>query len=104
MKKTILVLALLATGACGGVKDDAPKPEVKRESVIPSTPCPTEDSPGPCFWDASERGNGTGRDFWIDANQNSYIPFRNVEGHRDCWIHFGNTSRVVCEDGYRTTS
>ena len=28
-----------------------------------STPCPQEDSPGPCYWDADERGNLVGDSF-----------------------------------------
>jgi hypothetical protein len=32
--------------------------------------CSTEDDPGPCFWDASSRGNGDGRSFvvWFDGS------------------------------------
>lgn len=32
-------------------------------------PCELEDSAGPCFWDASARGNGTGRSFVVTADQ-----------------------------------
>jgi hypothetical protein len=28
-------------------------------------PCAQEDSPGPCYWDAQERGNGTGHSFVV---------------------------------------
>lgn len=31
-------------------------------------PCPTEDSSGPCFWDAKTQGNGKGRSFWVLAD------------------------------------
>jgi len=31
------------------------------ESIMP--PCDSEDSTGPCFWDARERGNGLGSSF-----------------------------------------
>lgn len=27
-----------------------------------------------------------------------------VDGHSDCWVIIGDTSRVYCKDGYRTTS
>lgn len=38
-------------------------------------PCPEEDSPGPCFWDARTRGNGLGYSFAIEADGNIvYIP------------------------------
>lgn len=33
-------------------------------------PCVSEDGPGPCFWEAGSRGNGTGWDFIIDAAGN----------------------------------
>src|SRR6185369_7396608 len=28
--------------------------------------CATEDSDGPCYWDARARGNKLGRSFWVD--------------------------------------
>lgn len=28
-----------------------------------TTPCSHEDSPGPCYWDATERGNHMGHSF-----------------------------------------
>jgi hypothetical protein len=31
-------------------------------------PCAQEDSPGPCYWDAQERGNGTGHSFVVHAD------------------------------------
>lgn len=31
--------------------------------------CATEDSAGPCYWDAKTRGNGQGVSFWIDEHQ-----------------------------------
>jgi len=31
-------------------------------------PCTTEDAPGPCYWDARERGNGQGTSFVVDAD------------------------------------
>ena len=30
--------------------------------------CVTEDSPGPCFWDAKTQGNGKGTSFWVLAD------------------------------------
>lgn len=30
--------------------------------------CATEDAAGPCYWDATSRGNGDGESFWIDAD------------------------------------
>jgi hypothetical protein len=31
-------------------------------------PCATEDSVGPCYWDAQERGNGVGHSFVVHAD------------------------------------
>lgn len=31
--------------------------------------CQYEDGPGPCYWDAQVRGNGTGRSFTMDADE-----------------------------------
>jgi hypothetical protein len=33
------------------------------------TACITEDSPGPCYWDAAKRGNGSGRSFLVNPDQ-----------------------------------
>lgn len=32
-------------------------------------PCPSEDSGVNCMWDAKVQGNGTGRSFWVDSNE-----------------------------------
>lgn len=32
-------------------------------------PCEFEDSPGPCDWDATIRGNGLGKSFTVNADQ-----------------------------------
>lgn len=37
-------------------------------------PCATEDSAGPCHWDASERGNRQGRTFTVHADQSVTYP------------------------------
>lgn len=40
-----------------------------------------------------ERMKAERREFWGE-----------VDGHRDCWARIGDTSYVLCRDGYRTTS
>lgn len=30
--------------------------------------CATEDSNGPCYWNAETRGNHLGRSFWVDSS------------------------------------
>lgn len=38
--------------------------------IHPGVPaCATEDSAGPCCWDASARGNGEGRSFTVGSDQ-----------------------------------
>lgn len=32
-------------------------------------PCVEEDSAGPCYWDATTRGNGVGVSFTVDSSQ-----------------------------------
>lgn len=59
MKRTLSVLALVLMGlstAC------TPAPESLGA-------CAREDSPGPCYWDATQQGNGVGNSFTVDANQ-----------------------------------
>jgi len=34
----------------------------------PYLPCATEDSPGPCYWDADVQGNGEGRSFLVEKD------------------------------------
>lgn len=34
----------------------------------PLPPCPTEDSAGPCYWDAERQGNGTGQSFTVNPD------------------------------------
>lgn len=37
--------------------------------MLTMEPCPTEDAPGPCYWNAAINGNGEGRSFTVDATQ-----------------------------------
>jgi hypothetical protein len=37
--------------------------------------CPTEDSVGPCVWNAAASGNGLGESFRVNADQSvTYLP------------------------------
>lgn len=38
-------------------------------TMLTMDPCPTEDAPGPCYWNAAVQGNGEGRSFTVDATQ-----------------------------------
>lgn len=76
---TLAALLIPATlGLLGALADAAPIPagshvvvirddalRVSERLVLP--PCESEDSAGPCYWDAATRGNGIGRSFWIDG-------------------------------------
>lgn len=69
----LLVLASAAI-ACDTGKGQ-PEPTEPPSTTITFNPrvlpaCPEEDSPGPCYWDAHTKGNGVGRSFWVDENQN----------------------------------
>lgn len=44
-------------------------------------PCPTEDSDGPCFWNARVRGDGGGDSFIIHGERDGI--------HRIWWVRFG---------------
>lgn len=53
-RRTLPVLLLLVvTAACS-----------------PQQQCAQEDSPGPCYWNATTQGNHVGTSFWIDSDQN----------------------------------
>ncbi|MFE4451452.1 hypothetical protein [Streptomyces sp. NPDC056796] len=96
---------------------------------LPTKPC-AEDGPSSknCYWDAAKRGNGKGYSYVVDARgQVTYLnPKLNdktarakfaaakkragwefwgvVFGHQLCWAKVGDTSRIVCFDGFRETS
>jgi len=61
-RRIALALAALVT-LTGCMTDTTP-------TWVPSgyPPCIHEDSPGPCYWDARERGNGQGTSFVVDAD------------------------------------
>ena len=129
-----------------------------RHIALPTRPCRSEDSPGPCVWDAGLRGNGQGASFWRDVHGHLHYldnrrdqsegwhppydrchydssqpepraceyPFTYFRGwkrvsspmsdalaegeygtERDwtrCIEHVGDTTYIVCPDGFETTS
>lgn len=61
----LIVAAVLSVlTALGGTVSDDTAPDWQRGYP----PCAAEDSPGPCYWDATERGNGAGRSFVVHAD------------------------------------
>ncbi len=68
-RRTLAVVMMLAGLVTGALVQWAPDPAPD----IP--PCATEDAPGPCYWDADERGNGQGRSFTVDEHDVvTYLP------------------------------
>lgn len=69
----VLLVATLANGPVvgppiKGVVHDAAKPTtslIEQAQRMGYQPCPTEDSVGPCYWDAHNRGNGIGYSFVV---------------------------------------
>lgn len=62
MKRFLAALALLAALAAGFLPHTS-----DRVALLPA--CPTEDAAGPCYWDAVAQGNGQGRSFWVDIDE-----------------------------------
>lgn len=88
-------------------------------AILPA--CAAEDSPN-CAWDAGESGNGAGVSF-VDVAGTAYYadgsklgadgvlwqplpPAARSEfaGHGSCLMRVGDTTRVVCADGFRAVS
>lgn len=65
-----LVIAFFVFLFAGVIVQKATEPPIPTDIVSVAVergyfPCAHEDSPGPCYWDASVRGNGQGRSFVI---------------------------------------
>ena len=46
--------------------ENRPVPPIVQQAVERGyVPCESESSPGPCYWDATVRGNGQGRSFVV---------------------------------------
>ena len=60
-----LLVAIVIGTPLEGVVHDAARPMTLVEQAVHMgyPPCRTEDDLDPCYWDASARGNGKGRDF-----------------------------------------
>lgn len=63
---TVVMLATVAwLVACGIIAGQSGSDQLTRDYP----PCVTEDSPGPCYWDAPTRGNGIGQSFIVTPDQ-----------------------------------
>ena len=56
-------------------------------------PCPVEDAPGPCWWDAGSSGNGQGQSFYVTRDQ------RVVYGHLH-WRVIANRHTATLPDAH----
>lgn len=65
------ILLLIICG-CNSDVQPIPTPTPTDQIVIDLTPCATEDSVGPCYWDGETMGNGRGSSFSVDADNNVY--------------------------------
>lgn len=104
MRHALTALALILTGA-------ACSPAADPEPFSPETggllACEAEDSTN-CYWDAAGRGNGQGRSFVnLDGKVlylDTWVRFRDINGHEVCYAKVGPTTTIRCLDGYETTS
>ena len=71
LERAVLAVAafLAVLGVIGWVASSTPEnpvsPFIAHAVEMGYFPCATEDSDGPCYWDASRRGNGAGRSFVV---------------------------------------
>lgn len=71
LERTVWALAalfavLVVVGWAGrSTPQRAVNPLIERAVEMGYFPCEREDSVGPCYWDASVRGNGQGRSFVV---------------------------------------
>lgn len=110
-RSTLINLTLAATGVAGftlgSVYVGSGPVTENRSYSTPGPgwhrPCEQEDGPGPCFWNANNRGNNNGTDVHLDRHGRVWVPTRDVRRHDGCYILVRAVSRVRCDDGYRTT-
>ena len=78
LERAALVLAafLAVLVVVGWVGRSAPEkrvsPLIERAVEMGYFPCEREDSAGPCYWDASVRGNGQGRSFVVTGDNEAF--------------------------------
>ena len=68
--RAALALIFLLTALCAVLWAANPEPAqvsplIQRAVEMGYMPCEREDSVGPCYWDATSRGNGEGRSFVV---------------------------------------
>jgi hypothetical protein len=92
MRKTITALVLAVTTAA------LPVASLPAHAARPATvrPCATEDSPGPCHWNAQTRGNGRGRSFTRAAD--GTITYT-LPASLPSWAHWKTAPRGACRHG-----
>lgn len=106
----LAVLAVAAASAFGGigVSTAMAHPSPAPHSQGPEKPpCPTEDSPGPCHWDAQTQGNGKGTSFdappycMVDSEVSAFLT---VAGPAGGWVTVNGKDHkaltLVTDDDY----
>lgn len=83
MKKVLTIAALAITAACGSTH-----PTHEATPTPKSTPCATEDSPGPCYWDAQHRGNKRGKSFRVtrDGKVEYLVAWYVMDRDKKIWV------------------
>lgn len=69
------IIALFTITGCWP-QDPAFEPAASPET----TACATEDAPGPCHWDATEQGNGTGQSFTVTTGPDGTTVYTYEDG------------------------
>jgi hypothetical protein len=83
VKKILVMGALAAIAACGSTQ------QAHKATPTPkSTPCATEDSQGPCYWDAQHRGNGRGKSFRVkrDGKVEYLVAWHVNDQGKEIWV------------------
>ena len=129
VRDAVVALLLVLGGALVGYQWCAAGHQVAESKPAALTPCAQEDSAGPCYWRAGERGDGRGTSFVVDGAQNVVslpsgptgpggdwhpvtpslaetlraegdAPDRATRDYAACWEHIGDTTYIVCPDGW----
>lgn len=129
-----VIIGLIVIFVCGCAQAANSSPDGTFREINWRPACVTEDSVGPCVWDAQTQGNGLGRSFSVDADgtvhfeQDQNTPLvarptgpiwlditeararelaiwsdssdRETRDWTRCWETVGDTSWIMCSDGW----
>lgn len=69
-----LAATVLVVGVNVGLDALADRQDAANGGPLTLEPCLEEDSPGPCYWDAELRSNGSGTSFVVINGVTTYLP------------------------------